>query len=149
MASNPASYIAHHLLDAAASMVDGVDVVHLAPGNTVAWDNDCGQLYVQMRRTDPTVGKTGPCGVASHRLRFVVGVLRCVHTSHDDGTPPSAAEMIADEDMILDDWYTLLHAIVDHPPEQTRVHLVSWEALGPAGGMAGGEWTVDYSVVHC
>lgn len=84
----------------------------------VAWDDCCeGYLYVGCERlyhssTFP-VEDAGwdPCHVSANAALFVVGLLRCVPTLDDGGTPPSPAALTAASLVVYDDAAVILAAL--------------------------------------
>ncbi len=139
-----------------------VDLVTIAPGQSVAWDNCCedgGQLYVRVVEVFPTGGTTAAfpsidtqqqCGVSMLAAQIAVGVIRCAHTIDDDGNPPSAAEMTADALGTTADMTILLDAIqCCFGPQQKHFKVSNWTPQGVRGGCVGGEWNLYVAVGPC
>lgn len=139
-----------------------VDLVTLAPGQTVAWDNCCdngGQLYVRVIEVYPTAG-TGAafpgvdvqqqCGVSLLAAQIAVGVIRCAHTIDDEGNPPTAAEMTSDTLNMTADMSILFDAIkCCFGPSQRHFKINNWAPQGVRGGCVGGEWTLYVALSPC
>lgn len=140
-------------------------LVHIAPGLTVAWDNCCegeGQLWVRVVDVVPTAGANAPfpgydttqrgnCP-ALLAVQIGLGVVRCVHTIRDDGTPPTGDEMSEDGEAMLLDMGILLDTIqcdVRALPGVLTLKIGRWTPQGPEGGCAGGEWTAFLAVDPC
>lgn len=139
-----------------------VDLVTIAPGQTVAWDNCCengGQLYVRAVEVFPTAGPGASfpaidsqqqCGVTLLAAQLAVGVIRCAHTIDDEGNPPTAAEMTADALGTTADMSILLDAIrCCFGPQQRHFKLSNWTPQGVQGGCVGGEWNLFVAVSPC
>lgn len=138
-------------------------LVHLAPGQQVAWDNCCdgqGQLWVRVISAHPSVGPNAPfpavdaqqsCGVSALAAVLGVGVMRCAHTIDDRGDPPSASEMTADTLDTTRDMSILLRAVqcCFLPDRRPTPKVGQWTPQGVMGGCVGGEWQVTVPVGVC
>lgn len=137
----------------------------LVPGSDVAWDNCCGdkpgQLYVRLMEMYPTAGAgafpgrdTRPrCSPNLWGVRVAVGVIRCVHTVDEQGTPPTADEMQGDALNITKDAAAVRDGILCCFVGNTRNLdgwvLEGWQPQGPRGGCAGGEWVLTLGIATC
>lgn len=159
------------ILSAASSGMASVGVplslVHLAPGQQVAWDSCCegaGQLYLRLGDVFPTAGPGVPfpgkdgdqkgagCGIRLLAMRLHLGVIRCAHTIDNTGEPPSAAQMTSDAVRAVDDMALLLDVIACVVPGLAGVmgmKVDRWTPQGVLGGCAGGEWTFYIGVDPC
>lgn len=141
-------------------------LVHLAPGGEVAWDLGChdAQLYLLATEIFPVMGPGGPafpnrdttqrgnCPPGMIGVSLRAGVLRCVSTVDDNGTAPSAEAMTGEAVTGLLDMHTLMETLtcaVPAIPGVARLSLEKWAALGPRGGVAGGEWWFTIAVAAC
>lgn len=128
-----------------------VDLAALSPGEATAWDNRCGQLYVRSTGLVPTVEKSARAKINLMRHRIAVGVLREVSTVNSRGEPPTAECMDEDTDTLMADAYTLMVTLECLSlPWCSKIEVGNWSALGPMGGIAGGEWavTLTYTAGH-
>lgn len=150
--------------DAMQNLLNAVDVEmrhdtaiqFLAPGEQVAWDNCCedggggGQLWVRCVQVVPgwpNRDAEQKCGVRLATAVLGVGVIRCAHTLDDQGNPPTAEEMTGDATRIMEDMEDMFSGISSN---FEFVHkLGQWIPLGPDGGCAGGEWTVNVRLQPC
>lgn len=132
-----------------------VGLAHLAPGNSVAWDDcsDCaqgGQLWVRVVSVLPYPQGAQPCDITDLQARVGVGLVRCVHGLSDDGFP-TAEQMTADTLAMTADADTLLGAIrAWRPgPSVNRKSLRVEQGLpqGPEGLCGGWEWTLVFRYV--
>jgi hypothetical protein len=122
------------------------------PGQ-VAWDSCCdGQVWTRLLSLEsltlPKLGAkyTDPCGL-SWTATVGVGVLRCAATVTDQGELPPDATLTAEALQVTADEAALCKAIYccDVLPFD-KLKVVRWDALGPEGGCAGGEWMLTMQV---
>lgn len=130
------------------------DRAFIQPGGQVAWDDCCdcdgercgGQLWVRVVRAHPS----NPYPVKSIAVipcaddfatQLGLGIVRCVHTMDDDGSPPTAEQLTLEAHQAVCDMAALLKAIecCSDDIDQTVV-VDQWLPLGASGGCAGGEW---------
>lgn len=143
------------LADAQDRMKDnGIEpaLVHLSPGNTVAWDNCCdGQLWVRVVSLLPMPQGSQPCDVHALQVRVGLGTLRCVTAIDDDGKFPTAQEMVADALALSLDGQILLQAIrcFDFGPHVGPKTIVLEQGLplGNDGQCGGWEWTLTFQML--
>jgi hypothetical protein len=115
----------------------------LWPGNEVSWDiPDGGLLYCRVISQLPQGDASCP---SFTRANLGLGVIRCVATMNNDGGPPPWAERTEDALQCWADSRALLEAI-GNLPREFRVQGSQWTALGPEGGVAGGEWNVPVNL---
>lgn len=162
------------ILSAAASRINDQSsppsLIHLVPGALPAWDDCCaggGQMYLRIVEVFPTAGQ-GPsgapfpqfdtaqrgvgCGITVIALHLAVGVIRCVHTLDDHGTPPTAAQMNGDALAIADDLAVLLDFLACDLPSVPGVmakKVGRWTPQGAQGGCGGGEWDFYVAADPC
>lgn len=131
-------------------------VQFLAPGEQVAWDNCCeedgagGQLWVRCVAVYPgwpKIDNDQKCGIRLATAVLGVGVLRCAHTLDDQGNPPTAAEMTGDATRIMEDMEDMLSGVMEN--FEWHHSVGQYQTVGPDGGCAGGEWTVNVRVQPC
>lgn len=122
-------------------------------GGEVPWDS-CGEgscsgkdgmLWAKLVSIDPVTGadQAGSCN--TYMWTAEIGVVRCVASVTNSGTPPKmdiiesdAEQQAADADAI----YSALACCASRPESLHNVSLTRWNPLGPSGGCAGGAWTV-------
>ena len=130
------------------------NLVHLAPGNTVAWDDceDCtagGQMWARLVGVLPQPQSSQPCDITDLQVRCALGVIRCVHGLNDNGFP-TAAEMTEDTLKITEDADVLLRAIREwEGTKHINMKSLTVEQglpLGPEGFCAGFEWVLVFRI---
>jgi|SRR5690625_98231 len=139
----------HALLDRAKQYVDPApELVIVAPGAEVAWDNCCGQLWARVVDFGPPSGARqvrkadGSLCAMRRQAQIELGMLRCAAVVDDHGRAPTAEEISADGAQVLADaeglWLLL-------SCEVSVREVVKWTPVGPSGGCVGGHWrfTVD------
>lgn len=126
-----------------------------------AWD--CDILAVQATRTFGHAGnvaaeiidpQTPSAGHAMRGVALDVHLIRCVPTTHDDGTNISVPSVIEEEaaaEVILTDAQLLLNVLVAAQragdlPGCSGLAFEQWRNLGPSGGLGGGVLTVRVQV---
>lgn len=117
-----------------------VDLATLYPGSQVAWDDQCGQLYVSSGpiRADYDRNRTR---IASFHQTVAVGVLRCVSTVQDHGVFPGEDELTEDTDGNQLDAHIVMTTLACLKLDRaSKLTLDNWNPVGPQGAMAGGEW---------
>lgn len=129
---------------------------YVADGNLVAWD--CEQLVVAVDSTQGHQGNVavedlGPAfAMAPRAATLGVWLLRSAPMLDDEGTPPAAAEIDANAEIVLADpmvmlWY-LWHA---HERDELApckgLSFQRWQALGPMGGLTGGVLRLNVDLV--
>lgn len=125
----------------------------VAADGAVSWDmcgdeclpNVCGLGYVALNRvfpyrTFPVNAEFGICD-GFFGMELVVGALRCAPVLGQDGEPPTPAEVAGAASKTALDMFALLRAI-KCCDLYGDLAVVEWNALGPAGGCQGGEWTI-------
>lgn len=160
----PALVLGAALDAAAAALHPAVGRAFIAPGAEVAWDDCCGgqvwsrivelvpaQAYANQAASGGFGGAVPqPCGVIMWQLTFAVGVLRCASTLDDTGVPPSPAVLTREANQITQDAADLAEAMqCVLAPQTERLRMIRWDALGPQGGCAGGEWQVAVILPAC
>jgi hypothetical protein len=169
-----------NLLALANTMLDGegrgVNLVVLAPGNNVVWDDCCpddgddevisgrrgGQLWVRIVSQVARPSDSQTCGVTTVQVRAAIGVVRCMHCLDSEGNPPDPEEMEGDTLKTTQDSDTLLFAIEDWSEQEWDIEgwrqkgnkFVNWKTLnvetgtplGPQGCCGGFEWTFTFEV---
>lgn len=126
----------------------------VAPGLEVAWDDCCdGQVWVRLLQLAPVVSQQlrkangrHQCAVDIWEVTAAIGVVRCVHSMKDDGTPPTPEEITADGLQMAEDMQNLMSAIQCCVEPTT---FVRWNSTGPAGGCSGGEWQFVVRIAGC
>lgn len=136
-----------------------VNLVTLAPGNTVSWDNCCGEnhiggeLWVRVVSIVPQPQPSQPCNITDLQVRAAVGVVRCMHGVTDEGESPTAEQMTGDTLAMTSDADTLLRAIREWEtiPAVNRKSLKVEQGLplGPQGYCGGWEWTLTFRIGLC
>lgn len=135
------------------------NLVFVAPGNTVAWDNCCegeqggGQMWTRLVSIVPLPQTSQPCDISNLQVRAALGTVRCMAGIKDDGSFPTAAEMTSDALVTGQDQDIMLRAIRDWqgPQSPRTVNLKSLRVeqgvpLGPTGYCGGFEWTLAFQV---
>lgn len=163
---------ASRLYDLARSFLDVVVAHYLAQGVTLperryvcpgvpAWD--CEQFTVWCESSGPHGGDPvaeqpdSQLESAGHALRYatlVVEVVRCVPTVNADNVdaePPSADALEAAAELLYGDAILCPGAIVRAQrdgalPACSTLAVLSWQPLGPSGGLAGGALRVRVSL---
>lgn len=144
--------IAASLLSQAAGALTSAPARQLVSQGPPAWD--CEQLVVWLQRVRPRlIGGQTKCAVVLV-AEYHIGILRCVPTMRNDGTPPAAADLTSSatglytdaaeiQQELLANWLdgTLL-ASVSHPTPCQIVTVGDLTALAPAGGFAGWDFTL-------
>lgn len=129
----------------------------VAPGLDVAWDDCCeGQVWVRLITVQPS-GRPFPqfdaaqqCGATLWAATIGIGVVRCVSVVDDQGRAPTPAQLNADSVQMTADMDALREAIQCCMAVNDRlVKFSRWDALGPQGGCAGGEWQVVAALDNC
>jgi hypothetical protein len=130
------------------------NLVHLAPGNTAAWD-DCencvtgGQMWARLVSILPQPQSGQPCDITDLQVRCALGVIRCVHGLDDDGFP-TAEEMTEDTLKITRDADLLLRAIREWGGTKyinmKSLMVEQGLPLGPEGFCAGFEWVLRFNI---
>lgn len=131
-------------------------------GSQVAWDEcECGQLAVRVvsktpvnprsRRGGGNAGVSTLCGPVAWDARLGISIIRCVDGMSDDGSPPKDRVITADASVMLADEWALEKALqgLEVAGAVGVVQLTTWNALGPEGQCAGGEWTAGLRVGAC
>lgn len=136
--------VAGNLLSFAARLLNPAPgAAVLWPGNEVAWDvPDGGLLYV---RVTSQVARVQASCITGTQAVLGLGCLRCVDAMGNDGSAPKPASRTADAEQILLDSAALLDVVAELPRE-LNVTAASWVPLGPEGGAAGGEWSVQVNL---
>jgi hypothetical protein len=124
--------------------------VKVAPGAEVAWDwMKCdGNVMGWVRVVQVTTSAAGMAGarrkadgslcVPTWGLLVGVGAVRCVDGVKDNGKSPTPEQQTADALNCLEDMAALSRVVLD---EMFPANVPTWQALGPQGNLAGGEWT--------
>jgi len=138
------SDVAANLLTFASELLDPAPgAAVLWPGNEVSWDvPDGGLLWVRVISQLPQGEVRCPTFT---RANLGLGVLRCVATMDNDGGPPKWAERTEDALQCWADSAVLFEAVQNLPKEFVAAGP-QWLALGPEGGVAGGEWTIPVNL---
>lgn len=108
-------------------------------------DDKCGMAWVRLAGTFPSFTLPQPaqgfqaCD-APLALQIEVGVIRCLEVP-DDGSPPSAAELLAAMQVQHKDMLDMRAVLscCDAFPEYV---LATWAPIGPAGALLGGTWGI-------
>ena len=132
-----------------------VGLSHLAPGNTVSWDNCCedgGQLWVRVVSALPQPQGSQTCDITDLQVRAGLGVVRCMHGLSDDGFP-TADQMTQDTLDMTRDADILRQAIKrwEHPTTVIGKTIRVEQGLpqGPQGLCGGWEWTLTFRLLLC
>jgi hypothetical protein len=151
--------------DLAASENGPVERACVVPGE-IAWDEcNCGLLAVTARRfflsdnfpeTSLGVGliRTSPCDLPWLVAELAVQVIRCVPTSHDDGTPPTCVALGDAARVLMVDAYVALTTTVSILCGMTDadeiIDYVIGEQVsrGPEGDCVGTELNVFVGVMR-
>lgn len=136
----------------------------ISPG-LPAVDECCdGFLYVRLGAMFPTGNpfpqvdsRPGTCKPTMIGSTIYVGVYRCIAVIDDNGVAPTAAEITADGEAMVEDASILLEAIKccvaglvdDQDTNALALSLGTWLPLEPDGGCAGGEWPVTIGHGTC
>jgi hypothetical protein len=136
-----------------------VNLVSLAPGGTVSWDDCCGdgapggQLWVRVVSIIPQPAASQPCDITDLQCRVAVGVVRCMHGLKEGGEAPTAGEMDGDTLAMTGDADTVLRAIRTWGGTQftnlKSLRVESGLPLGPQGYCGGWEWTLVFRLLMC
>lgn len=137
----------------------------VVPGSEVAWDEcECGgQLTVHVLRTYPSDSFpllkisgpfTGPCQAVYTVAEYVVTVLRCTPTLHDNGDPPTCAELSAAAHTDQQDRWAVRRGVsccfANDDPRVLRPMLLQEQlAVGALGACAGSEQHVFVGHPNC
>lgn len=125
-------------------------------GAGAAWDNCCeglGTAYIALLSGYPTnsfpasLGMPSPCtglGGPNQAATFEIGVMRCVCTMLEDGSPclcetkeRDAARVMGDLNAVLVGLNCCFADALEGRDECSRWMLNSWRSVGPMGGCAG------------
>lgn len=125
--------------------------VFLTPGLQVPWDDcDGGLVAVRVIRIAPRMPQgaqpVGPNPMAQASgwvMRAAVQIVDCVATVDDLGNPPETSAVTAEAGIIWEAAEKALCALLLDLPKEYRCRIIEWVPLGPAGGMAGGEWVFE------
>lgn len=132
--------------------------VLITPGNEVAWDGDCGQLYTNIAAITPMTrakaqGNLRLCDMSTFHITIALGIVRCVSTLENTGDAPDPRVITSEAAQELIDARQLAEAIeswTETLPTLWRViSLSEWLPEGPMGGLSAGEWTLTLSVMRC
>lgn len=111
-------------------------------------DEACGMAWVRLLTAYPASGvgrlkeEVGNCG-AEVGIDFEVGILRCIPLPDEDGTPPSASDLIAIAELQHSDYLTIMRALNCCRAMPNNSFLTGQYApSGPIGGLVGGIVTV-------
>ena len=126
-------------------------------GQEVAWDDCCdGQVWTRLISITPMEGggraPNALCGVTAWQATIGVGTIRCVSVVDDRGVAPLASMITGEAEQMALDLQALQQVILctlGTLPNVHRVTVGNWTPLGPLGGCAGGEWTVDVILPAC
>lgn len=139
--------LASELLAAVVEAVDPAPASAIvAPGSQVAWDV-CpeGMAYVRFVRL--AAHNVVNCGIDYMQGTLAVGVLRCISTMQEDGSPPPDSELTAAAQQIMEDAAYSRQAILETLDTDHRAASLSWLPQGPQGNVAGGEWQFEVRYV--
>lgn len=114
-------------------------------------DGQCGMAWVRLTTAYPASGvgvvdtRVGNCS-SELGIEFEVGILRCFPV-HEDGTPPTPAEMLEAAEQQHADLLTLHRAIYCCAAIPNKDAIVStYQPTGPLGGLYGGTMSVMMSL---
>lgn len=141
------------------SLVPGVEAVDDVCCKCCAEDGSeaDGQAWVRVARIFPTGRFPAPMMERSncvHEWAAVIelGIVRCMHTMSDDGSPPCADDLDSDALKTLRD-AAILRSVVDCVGRELFDECSAfvpgeWTPRGPAGGCGGGTMSVTVSFRH-
>lgn len=126
----------------------------LVPGDAAGdqYAGDCeqnGMAWVRLVTAYPATGVAVPSetpGNCNDGLGFEieVGAMRCISAGEDDGSPPSAEELLAATDLQIRDMMAMRRAILCCDALNPKDLLLnSYGPIGPAGILVGGVWTLS------
>lgn len=134
------------------------------PGSAVVIDDCCnGTAWVRLDRMDtiPAGDRRVPvtdvswggreCGPMLARLLVGLGVMRCAATVDENGNPPACDTLSQESKVMFSDIDALFAAALccDAPVEVVDASPQQLVPQGPAGGCAGAELIVAYTVDLC
>lgn len=111
---------------------------------------DCGMAWVRVSAMYPAVGVNLPSTLPNNcnamlGVDIEIGVLRCISVGASDGSPPTAAEMLASAQEVSDDALAMRRAVICCPADIDYV-LGTYSPIGPQGGIVGGTWNLSLLV---
>lgn len=125
-------------------------VIHIAPGASIAWDENCsGQLWGRVATIEPgkpVQGAARACGITHFYATVELGILRCVATLDEDGSAPSAETIENEGIAAAGDLAALLQAVLCQPK---TYQVIRYIPEGPNGGYAGGAWSFLVRLENC
>lgn len=145
-----------YLTNEAANALDPVPgrVVHIAPGEAVAFDDCCeGQVWsrlvtmgaAQAARTGAQPG-TSVCASPHFVATLELGIVRCAATLNNQGQAPSPDRITDDGEQGLDDMAALFEVLKCSDLVRS---LGQWSPVGPQGGCFGGAWQFTVRLNNC
>lgn len=123
-------------------------VIHVAPGESVAWDDCCGgQLWGRLVSFEPSQATQGKrCFIPHFIARIEMGLIRCASTVDDAGNPPPVSAIEGEGLAGLADMLRMAEAITCNPAFRS---LGEFRPRGPQGGCVGGTWEFTILVDNC
>ena len=131
------------------SLSEPVDRAIVAPGREVAWDDCCdGMAWVRVVNMLPRFSSTEtqrqvPCAQIGWDIELGIGVLRCVAVLDDDGNAPYPDQITSDGLSVIRDAFELRSLDLTEIKGVLTSRIRRWDPLGPEGGCAGGEFSIN------
>lgn len=133
------------------ALTEPVNLAYVAPGNSVSWDDCCGQLWTRVISivAAPAMAKQAisQC-VQMYQVRVGIGTIRCMNSLDDVGNFPTSEVVSYDAFREYRDMADLRKAMICCIPEIPGVEtwrIEQWLPSGPDGGCGGGEWTATFN----
>lgn len=109
-------------------------------GNGMAWVRLAG--FYQANGPGALATQAGQCGVGLG-VDIEVGVIRCISAGENDGSPPSAADMLAASLLQYADMAAMRKAFLCCTTLSLKDTVIGqYTPIGPQGGIVGGTWQI-------
>lgn len=112
----------------------------------------CGIAWVRLVSVYPSnqvgvlITEPGNCAFGLG-IDIEMGMLRCIEVGGEDGSPPSAAELLAASQLQVADALLMQRALYCCTAiPQKEVILGTYQSLGPEGGLVGGAYSISMGV---
>lgn len=111
-------------------------------------ETKCGMAWVRLITAYPATGVATPSEVPGNcnsglAFEIEVGAVRCISVGEDDGSPPSAEELLAATDLQIRDMVAMHRAILCCDAINPKDSLLNnYAPVGPTS-VVGGIWTIS------